>query len=125
LPVLPSTKKGSNPSNIVNAGRGEATIDGNGPVDRANQYLRTEGVPRGCAKAIPLLNRAANAGSVRARNHLASMYAVGSCVPRDPEQAYRWLNEALDADPHNQWAQQNRELMWRQMTAEERSQVRR
>ena len=94
------------------------------PVDLANEYLRSEGVPRGCAKAMPLLKTAAAKGNVRARNRLASMYAIGGCVPRDPVQAYGWLAAALDADPHNQWAQQNRDLMLRQMTTEERSQIR-
>ena len=80
-------------------------------------------MPGGCSKAMPLLNAAAAKGNARARNRLASMYAIGSCVPRDPVQAYRWLVAALDADPHNQWAQQNRDLMLRQMTAEQRSQI--
>ena len=95
----------------------------NGAVDLANQYLRTEGVPRGCEKAMLLLNTAAAKGNVRARNRLASLYAVGSCVPHDPVQSYRWLEAALKVDPHNQWAQQNRALILRQMTPEERSQV--
>lgn len=69
------------------------------------------------------LNAAAAKGNARACNRLASMYAIGSCVPRDPVQAYRWMVAALDADPHNQWAQQNRDLMLRQMTAEQRNQI--
>jgi TPR repeat protein len=70
-----------------------------------------------------LLNRAANRRNVRARNRLASMFAIGSCVRRDPLEAYRWMSAALDIDPHDQWAQQNRELMLRQMTLEERTRV--
>ena len=93
-------------------------------VDLANAYLRSEGVPRGCEKALPLLKTAASTGSVRACNRLASMYAIGSCVPRDPLHAYRWVSVALDADPRNHWAQQNRDLIVHQMTAEERSQIR-
>jgi TPR repeat protein len=73
---------------------------------------------------MPLLKTAAAKGNVRARNRLASMYAIGSCVPHDPVQAYRWLAAALDVDPRNRWAQQNRDLMLRQMTAEERTQIR-
>ena len=102
----------------------ETAVNANGLVDLANQYLRSEGVPRGCSKAMRLLNRAANGGNVRARNRLASMFAVGSCVRRDPLEAYRWMGAALDIDPHDRWAQQNRELMLRQMTREERSQLR-
>ena len=106
---------GANPKTATNA---------NGLVDLANDYLRRDGVPRGCAKAMSLLNKAANAESVRARNRLASMFAVGSCVQRNPMEAYRWMSAALELDPHNQWAKQNRELMLRQMTVEERNRLR-
>ena len=51
-----------------------------------------------------------------------------AACPTIQVQAYPWLVEelrveALDADPHNQWAQQNRDLLLRQMTAEQRSQI--
>ena len=111
------------PNPATNPVRAKAVTHGNSAVDLANDYLRSEGVPRGCAKAMPLLNTAATKGNVRARNRLASMYATGSCVPRDPVRAYRWLSATLAIDSHNEWAQQNRDLMWRQMTAEQRSQV--
>jgi len=35
-------------------------------------------------------------------------------------EAYRWLSSALTANPSSQWAQQNRDLIWRQMTPDER-----
>jgi hypothetical protein len=113
------------PDTAANRARANATTDANANalVNLANEDLRSEGVPRGCAKAMHLLNAAAAKGNARACNRLASMYAFGSCVPRDPAQAYRWLVAALHADPHNQWAQQNRGLMLRQMTAEQRSQI--
>ncbi len=82
-----------------------------------------KGVPRSCEKAVLLLQSAAAKANVRACNRLASMYAIGSCVPRDRIQAYRWLGSALAADPHNEWALVNRDLTLHQMTAEERSQV--
>ena len=123
--VVTNKKKLAAPDSATNRARANATTDGNANalVNLANEDLRSEGVPRGCAKAMLLLNAAAAKGSARACNRLASMYAIGSCVPRDPVQAYRWLVEALDADPHNQWAQQNRDLLLRQMTAEQRSQI--
>jgi hypothetical protein len=43
-------------------------------------------------------------------------------VQRDRVQAYRWLRSALAVDPTNYWSQQNRDLIWRQMTPEERIQ---
>ena len=68
-----------------------------------------------------LLKTAAEKDNARARNRLASMYATGSCVQRDRVQAYRWLSSALAANPHSDWAQQNRDLIWQQMTPEERA----
>ena len=126
IPVSPNKKELAQPDRATNRTTAKAMTYGNAntPVDMANQYLRSEGVPRGCAKAMLLLNKAAAKGNVRARNRLASLYAVGSCVPRDAVQAYRWLNAALDVNPQDQWAQQNRDLMLRQMTAKERSQLR-
>jgi hypothetical protein len=126
IPVPPDKNEFARPDSATNRTSGKATTywNADAPVDMANEYLRSEGVPRGCAKAMLLLNKAAAKGNVRARNRLASLYAIGSCVPRDPIQAYRWLNAALDANPDNQWALQNRDLILRQMTAKERSQVR-
>ena len=102
----------------------KATARGNpdAPVELANLYLMGDGVPRSCEKAMLLLKTAAAETNVRARNRLASMYAVGTCVQRDRVQAYRWLRSALAVDPTNYWAQQNRDLIWRQMTPEERIQ---
>lgn len=102
----------------------KATAKGNpdAPVDLANQYLRSDGVPRGCEKAMLLLKTAAAKRNVRALNRLASMYEVGTCVERNRVQAYRWLSSALAVDPNNYWAQQNRDLIWRQMTLREQIQ---
>ena len=104
----------------------QAAAKGNkdAPVELANLYLKGNGVPRSCDKATLLLKGAAAKGNVRARNQLASMYAIGTCAPRNRVQAYFWLSSALAADPNNYWAQQNRELTWRQMTPEERIQAR-
>ncbi len=126
IPGPPNKNELARPDNATNRTSAKAVTYGNAnaPVDMANEYLRSEGVPRGCAKAMLLLNKAAAKGNVRARNRLASLYAIGSCVPRDPVQAYRWLNAALDANPGNEWAQRNRDLMLRQMTPKERSQIR-
>jgi TPR repeat protein len=84
-------------------------------------YLDGKEVPRSCDEALKLLETAAEKPNVRARSRLAALYAIGTCVERDRLQAYRWLTMALAADPNNSWAQQNRELTWRQMTANERT----
>jgi hypothetical protein len=119
-----ATDAGGGPANAPWLRKATATGNPDAPVDLANQYLKGDGVPRSCDKAMLLLTTAAAKRNVRARNRLASMYAVGTCVERNRIQAYRWLSSALAVDPTNNWAQQNRDLIWRQMTPEERIQER-
>jgi Sel1 repeat-containing protein len=95
--------------------------DPDAPIRLANMYFTGEGVPQSCEEALSLLLTAASKPNVRARNRLASMYAVGICVQRDRVQAYRWLLSSLAVDPNDTWARQNRALTWRQMTPEERN----
>ena len=78
-------------------------------------------MPRSCEQAVVLLKTAAIKDNARACNRLASMYSTGICVERNHVEAYRWLSATLAADPNNQWAQQNRDLTWQQMTPEERA----
>ncbi len=101
----------------------KATAKGNStaPIKLANMYLKGDGVPRSCEQAVVLLKTAATKENAPARSRLASMYATGNCVPRNRVEAYRWLSSALVADPASQWAQQNRDLIWRQMTPQERA----
>jgi hypothetical protein len=103
----------------------KATAKGNpdAPVLLADRYIRGDGVPRSCEQALVLLKTAATKENARARNRLASLYAAGSCVRRDRAEAYRWMSSALAANPNSQWTQQNRDLLWQQMTPEERSQA--
>lgn len=95
--------------------------DTDAPVSLANLYLEGKDVSRSCDEALTLLESAAAKNNARARNRLAAMYEVGTCVQRDRVQAYRWLNAALEADRNNSWAQQNRDQTWREMTSEERT----
>jgi len=103
----------------------KATAKGNpdAPVRLADMYIKGDGVPRSCEQAVVLLKTAAIKDNARACNRLASLYATGTCVQRNHVQAYRWLSSALAADPKSQWAQQNRDLTWQQMTPEERAQA--
>ena len=95
--------------------------DADAPVNLANLYLEGKGVSRSCDEALSLLESAAEKPNARARNRLAAMYEIGTCVERDRVQAYRWLSSALAADRNNSWAQQNRDQTWREMTPEERT----
>jgi len=100
----------------------KATAKGNpdAPVQLADMYIKGDGVPRSCEQAVVLLKTAAAKENTRARNRLAFMYANGECVQRNRVEAYRWFSSALTANPNNEWAQQNRDLLWRQMTPDER-----
>jgi hypothetical protein len=101
----------------------KATAKGNpdAPVQLADMYIKGSGVPRSCEQAMVLLKTAAEKENARARNRLASMYSTGNCVQRNRLEAYRWLSSALAANPNSQWAQQNRDLIWQQMTPDERT----
>ncbi len=101
----------------------KATAKGNptAPVRLADMYVKGEGVPRSCEQALVLLKTAAEKENSMARNQLASMYGSGVCVPRNRVEAYRWVSSALAANPNSEWAQQRRDLLWQQMTPEERT----
>jgi hypothetical protein len=101
----------------------KATAKGNpeAPVQLADMYIKGNGVPRSCEQAVVLLKTAAEKENALARNRLASMYATGNCVPRNRVEAYRWLSASLAANPSSQWAQQNRDLIWNQMTPGEQA----
>jgi len=103
----------------------KATAKGNpdAPVQLADMYVNGQGVPRSCEQAEVLLKTAAEKQNARARNRLASMYATGTCVQRNRVEAYRWLSSALAANPNSDWAKQNRDLIWQQMTPDERTQA--
>ncbi len=103
----------------------KATARGNpeAPVELADMYIKGDGVPRSCEQALVLLKTAADKANAHARNRLASMYATGNCVPRSRVEAYRWVSAALTANPTSEWAQQNRALLWQQMSPDERVQA--
>jgi zinc-ribbon domain len=100
----------------------KATAKGNpdAPVQLADLYVAGQGVPRSCEQAMVLLKTAALSNNVPACNRLASLYNTGTCVPHSQIEAYRWVNSALAVDPNNQAAQRNRDLIWQQLTPEER-----
>ena len=105
----------------------KATAKGNpdAPVQLANMYIKGDGVPRSCEQAMVLLKTAAAKENAPARNRLGSMYATGTCVPANRIEAYRWYSSSLAANPDSDWTQQTRDLIWRQMTPDERAQAQR
>jgi hypothetical protein len=101
----------------------KATAKGNpdAPARLADMYVKGDGVPRSCEQALVLLQAAAAKENAPARTRLAEMYNSGTCVQRNLVKAYRWLSAALAADPNSHWALRNRDLIWQQLTPEERA----
>ena len=103
----------------------KATAKGNpdAPVMLADKYIKGDGVPRSCDQAVVLLKTAAINQNVRASQSAGLDVRHRSLVERSHVETYRWLSSALTADPNSQWARQNRDLTWQQMTPEERAQA--
>ena len=89
-------------------------------VANAEKYLYGRGVPQNCDRALISLRAAADRSNTRARSLLGSMYATGHCVPRDLPNAYRWFALASRENADNMWVQRNLEMIWREMTPQER-----
>lgn len=84
------------------------------------RYLYGNGVQQNCDRAQRSLTRAAQGGSAKAYTLLGAMYATGHCATRDLPTSYRWFARALHQDPSNTRLEKNLEVVWRQMTPEER-----
>lgn len=89
-------------------------------VADGEKYLYGRGVPEDCDKAQRNLQIAARESNARAQTLLGAMYATGHCVGRDLPTAYRWFAKALHGDPGNSRVQRDLEVLWKQMTPEER-----
>ncbi len=89
-------------------------------VADGEKYLYGRGVPEDCARAQRNLQIAARGSNAKAQTLLGAMYATGHCVGRDLPTAYRWFAKALHGDPGNSRVQRDLEVLWKQMTPEER-----
>lgn len=68
-------------------------------TDLADLYLEgKDGVPINKARAIELLNEAANAGFAEAQNSLGICYVTGNGVPENAFEAVRWFEKAAEQD---------------------------
>lgn len=84
------------------------------------RYLYGTGVPENCTRAESSLRTAATHGNPKAETVLGTMYATGHCVGRDLPTAYRWFAHALHQDPQNSRISADLQVLWRQMTPEEK-----
>ena len=89
-------------------------------VAEGERYLYGNGVAENCDLAQKNLRVAAGHSNARALTLMGAMYATGHCVNRDLPTAYRWFAKALHQDPSNSRVQQDLEILWKQMTPEER-----
>ena len=89
-------------------------------VADGEKYLYGNGVPANCDRAQKNLRAAAGHGSSRALSMLGTMYATGHCADRDLPNAYRSFARALHLDPNNSRIQSDLEILWRQMSPDER-----
>jgi len=89
-------------------------------VAEGEKYLYGNGVPRNCDRAQKSFLAAAQRSNAKAESMLGAMYATGHCVTRDLPVAYRWFARALHQDPGNTRFARDLEILWKQMTAEER-----
>jgi zinc-ribbon domain/Sel1 repeat len=89
-------------------------------VTNAEKYLYGRGVPQNCDRALVSLRAAADRQNTRAQSLLGTMYGTGHCVPRDLPNAYRWFALASRQQGDNMWIQRNLEMIWREMTPQER-----
>jgi hypothetical protein len=84
------------------------------------RYLYGNGVPQNCDRAQRNLLSAAQHANAKAETLVGAMYATGHCVTRDLPTAYRWFARALRQDPGNARLARDLEILWKQMTPEER-----
>jgi TPR repeat protein len=89
-------------------------------VADGEKYLYGRGVREDCALAQRNLQIGAQRSNTKAQTLLGAMYATGHCVNRDLPTAYRWFAKALHGDPSNSRVQRDLEVLWKQMTPEER-----
>jgi TPR repeat protein len=84
------------------------------------RYLYGTGVPENCTLARTKLMAAANQSNPRAQSTVATMYATGHCLPRNLPSAYHWFAQALHKERDNMRLQRDLEMLWNQMTPEEK-----
>ena len=84
------------------------------------RYLYGNGLPQNCARAESNLRTAATKGNTKAQTVLGTMYATGHCVGRDLPTAYRWFARALHQEPQNSRISADLQVLWRQMTPQEK-----
>ena len=93
-------------------------------VTLGERYLYgRNGVPQNCDRGLRYIKPAADQSNPKAMITMGALYATGHCLSRDLPTAYRYFALALRVDPENGPLRQNVDMVWKQMTAEERKQA--
>jgi hypothetical protein len=92
-------------------------------VAQGERFLYGEGVRRDCNQAMVYFRAGAEQQNPKALSRLGALYATGTCVPMDRVMAYNWFSRALVHDSKNQLLEENLNMLWRDMSANERNQV--
>ena len=109
------------PATLASASSPAVTAPPDADLELAGERaLYGTGVPKNCARAESNLRTAATHSNSKAQTVLGTMYATGHCVGRDLPTAYRWFARALHLDPQNSRISADLQILWRQMSAEER-----
>jgi hypothetical protein len=87
------------------------------------KYLYGRGVPQDCNQALIYFKAAAESDNVPAMSHLGAMYASGHCVTPNRVVAYKWFARASEVEPRNEWFSRNLNMLWRDMSPQERAAV--
>jgi TPR repeat protein len=87
------------------------------------KYLYGRGVPQDCNQALIYFRAAAEKENGPAMSHLGAMYASGHCVTQNRVAAYKWFSRASNSEPNNQWISRNLNMIWREMSPQERASV--
>lgn len=94
--------------------------DANAYEAEGEKYLYGAGVPQNCSSALHGLTLAAERTNAKAEGVLGTMYATGHCVSPSRPMAYRWFAKALQQDPENGRIERQMQVLWSQMTPDER-----
>jgi hypothetical protein len=91
---------------------------------KAQQLLQGKGgVSQNCEQGLVYLRAAAQKNEPAAAVQMSTLYATGHCVQQDRVMAYRWLNSAHELAPSNPSIQTSMDVLWGQMTSQERRQA--
>jgi TPR repeat protein len=96
-----------------------SAADANQLFVEGQKYLYGNGVERDCGRALEDLRVAARL-SAEAASLLGTMYASGHCVGQNLAPAYHWYARALHRDPANTRYKSDLEVLWNQMTPQDR-----